>query len=218
VISIQKKFLFIHVPKTGGNSLQNVLIQYSEDRIVTVADYQDGVERFEVRNEKYDITKHSPLSRYKAVLEAEVYRELFKFAVMRNPWERMISSYFSPHRGKVEWRREDFIRLTQKVEPLRYYITLEPFMARLARKLRLPAKAESKRLDRDIDFLMRFENLGEDFQKVCKRIGIPYTPLPRRNRSERSHYSHYYDEELKELVCSKFIEEIEFGGYEFGSP
>ena len=62
MISTQKKFLFIHVPKTGGNSIQNILHEYSEDEIVASAKHQDGVERFEVRNSKYNIRKHSTLS------------------------------------------------------------------------------------------------------------------------------------------------------------
>ena len=99
MISIQKKFLFIHVPKTGGNSIQNILRDYSEDEIVTLAKHQDGVERFEVRNSKYAITKHSTLAHYKFVLDASTYHSLYKFATIRNPWDLLISYYFSPHRG-----------------------------------------------------------------------------------------------------------------------
>ena len=41
MISIKKNFLFIHVPKTGGNSMQNILRDYSEDQIVALAKHQD---------------------------------------------------------------------------------------------------------------------------------------------------------------------------------
>lgn len=62
MISIQHKFLFVHIPKTGGNSVQNILRDFSEDKIVLVAPHQDGKERFEVRNDLYNIKKHSSLS------------------------------------------------------------------------------------------------------------------------------------------------------------
>ena len=122
MISIQKKFLFIHVPKTRGNSIQNILKDYSEDKIVVLAKDQDGVERFEVRNKKYNITKHSTLSHYKSVLDTKTYRTLFKFAVIRNPWDRMVSFYFSPHRGVTEWNGNDFLCLVNRMPTLRHYI------------------------------------------------------------------------------------------------
>lgn len=54
MLSTSHNFLFIHVPKTGGNSLQNVLSEYADDKIVRLSPYQDGVERFEVRSGRYD--------------------------------------------------------------------------------------------------------------------------------------------------------------------
>ena len=43
---MQKKFLFIQITKTAGNSIQNVLKHYYEDEIVCLKPLQDGVERF----------------------------------------------------------------------------------------------------------------------------------------------------------------------------
>jgi hypothetical protein len=49
----KKQIIFIHYPKTAGNSIQDALRQYTNDKLVTLTKYQDGVERFEVRNEKF---------------------------------------------------------------------------------------------------------------------------------------------------------------------
>src|SRR6266446_7630004 len=59
MISFQKRFLFIHIPKTAGNSIQSVLRDYSEDQLVALGSEQDGIERFGLRNPKYKIRKHS---------------------------------------------------------------------------------------------------------------------------------------------------------------
>ena len=50
MISFQKSFLFIHIPKTAGNSIQSVLRDYSEDQLVASRKEQDGIERFGLHN------------------------------------------------------------------------------------------------------------------------------------------------------------------------
>ena len=97
MLSEKHSFLFLHLPKTAGNSIQERLKVYSDDKIVCLNDIQDGVERFEVRNQFNGLHKHSSLSEYKKVLPNVLFKRLFIFATIRNPWERMISFYFSPH-------------------------------------------------------------------------------------------------------------------------
>jgi hypothetical protein len=62
---------------------------------------------------------------------------------------------------------------------------------------------------------MRFENLADDFRTVCAALDISPTILPQYNRSNRDHYSKYYDDELRELVRERFAAEIERFGYVF---
>lgn len=205
--------MFVHIPKTGGNSIQNVLREYSEDDIVVIGKYQDGVERFEVKNKNYEITKHSTLSHYSSVLEPSLFRRLFKFGTIRNPWDMMISFYFSPNLGATEWRRKDFIKLIQNVAPIQHYISLTSSFEKKLNKLRLPIRLVGSSID--VDFLIRFENLQNDFNYVCDKIGIQHTILPHRNASSRGHYSKYYDDELIDLVAKHFSEEIRIGGYQF---
>ena len=104
MISEQMKFLFIHVPKTAGNSIQSLLINYSEDKLVA-AGTKDGVERFGIVNDTYSTTKHSTLLHYRTQLPEDLYQQLFKFSVMRNPFDRLVSLYFSKHRGRRVWNR-----------------------------------------------------------------------------------------------------------------
>lgn len=215
MISISKRFLFIHVPKTGGNSVFQALREYSDDRIITPGPTQDGIERFGTVNDTYPtILKHSSLSEYQHALPAEVFGSLYKFAILRNPWERMISWFFSPHRQlpqanrRLEWQaargwdRDHFHKFLSRKQSTRHYTCLPG----------------APTLSRDLDVLMRFEQIDEHFAELCRRLDIPARPLPKYNRSTREHYSHYYDDELQALVGEMFREEIEFAGYRFERP
>lgn len=216
MISIQKKFLFIHIPKTAGNSIQNILKDYSEDKIVVRGKCQDGIERFGIRNEKYNITKHSTLADYKSILDPKIYRTLFKFAVIRNPWDRMVSLYFSPHRGLTEWNRNDFLGLVNRHPTSCHYICEKLFSEKVFGKLGTHhINTGDKKIADDIDFLISFEQLDNDLNLVCEKLDIPYSPLPKRNTSNHKHYSNYYDDELKEVVRQKFLKEITYANYKF---
>lgn len=203
MISLKHGFLFIHIPKTAGNSIQNILKDYSEEKLVCVAPHQDGVERFEVRSDDYTIHKHSTLSDYHQQLGSDVIDGLFKFTCVRNPWERMISFYFSPHRGEISWDRGRFISLLGNVLPTTDFISLSG------------AEDVCSQCFENMNHYIRYEELEAGFKRLCERISIPFTCLPRRNVSRRQHYSTYYDEELKELVRQRFMREITFFDYEF---
>ena len=201
MISTEKQFLFIHVPKTGGNSIQNVLKKYSEDDVVILADHQDGVERFELRNKNYKITKHSTILDYKNAIDPEKFQNLFKFATLRNPWERAISYYFSPHRNAKKWNRKKFIELVKNMPTLRSYLHED--------------HSKEQPIQQQIDFLIRFESLSADFKTICEQLNINHKELPVVNASIRSHYSTYYDKELIKMIKNKYSEEIEIGSYKF---
>jgi Sulfotransferase family len=200
MISFQKRFLFVHIPKTAGNSIQSVLRDYSEDELVALRNEQDGVERFGLRNPKYKFKKHSTLAEYRDALGETEFGNLYKFTCVRNPWDRMISYYFTPTQKTETWDRKKFRKVISGALSVAEYLRLD--------------KREGDPFG-NVDYVMRFENLTDDFRAVCAALDISPTILPKYNRSNREHYSKYYDEELRELVRERFAAEIERFGYVF---
>src|SRR6266576_3514763 len=200
MISLQKRFLFVHIPKTAGNSIQSALRDYSEDQLVALRKEQDGLERFGLRNPNYNVKKHSTLREYHDALGDEQFRNLYKFTCVRNPWDRMVSYYFTPTQSPETWDRKKFRGMISKAVSVADYL-------RLDQGKRDPFS--------NVDYIMRFENLADDFRTVCETLGILPATLPRYNRSSREHYSKYYDDELRELVRARFAAEIEHFVYIF---
>lgn len=202
MLSISHGFLFIHIPKTAGNSIQQVLLPFSEDDVVLTAPFHDGLNRFEIRSPRLKIHKHSTLADYRAQLPVEQFDGLFKFHGVRNPWDRCISFFFSPHRGPIEWSEKTFERfVVENIVPSDAFLRLD---------------------DDDVDpfahadAVVRFENLAEDFDAVCDRIGLDRPVLPRANASVHGDYRTYYRTSRSiQLVAEIFAPEIEAFGYDF---
>src|SRR5436309_7248432 len=145
MISLQKRFLFVHIPKTAGNSIQSALRDYSEDQLVALRKEQDGIERFGLRNPNYKIKKHSTLCEYRDALGGEQFRHLYKFTCVRNPWDRMVSYYFTPTQSPETGDRQKFRNMISKIVSVADYLRLDH---------------EVEDAFANVDSLMRFENLA----------------------------------------------------------
>lgn len=202
MLSTTYNFLFIHVPKTGGNSIQKALLPFSDDHMALIAPHHDGIDRFEIRSPLLGVHKHSGLQDYRRQLDPDVFARLTRVTCVRNPWERCASFFFSPHRGPVVWSPdafEDFIRTT--VHPHAHYLALDgqagdPFD--------------------HVDVVLRFERLALDFAGLCDRLGIGPAMLPRVNVSRRGDYRSYFTtQSLIDSVADKFAPEIVRFNYTF---
>jgi hypothetical protein len=200
MLSLSGQWLFVHVPKTGGNSLQSTLVSLSDDKLVG-DELRDGVERFEVTG---PVTRHKHFSMqdYFDALGPGTFTRLFKFGVVRDPWERAISWYFSPHRWTSQcrppvWSPEEFRSSLCQMPRAVDMLSIEPqIMA--------------------ADMVLRFEKLHQDAQDLFSRLGVGPLALPLRNfglrnSDWRTYYLMYPD--LVDLVSDLFGTDAENFGY-----
>lgn len=172
MISSRYKFIYLHVPKTGGNAVQSILLPHSDDEKF-VLDFQDGVDRFGIRG-AVTPEKHALLRDYYAVMGTEVARYHVALTV-RHPYDRLVSHYFSPHR----WRDPD--DPSRSIPPVfdeaafvRTARTLKPMLA----FLEVPAPIHAGTT------VLRFERLADDLNAFAARL-IPdlRVVLPHVNKS-----------------------------------
>ena len=67
-----------------------------------------------------------------------------------------------------------------------------------------------------LDFIGRFENLQQDFNKVCDRLQIEDSQLPKLLVRQYGHYTEKYTDKTKDLVYRLYRTEIDYFNFEFG--
>lgn len=207
------KFIFIHVPKTGGNSIQHVLKDYSADKISEPENaefwYDSGgtLHNFEVSN-PVATHKHAGIKDYYDNWKEDDFgniEDYLKFSVVRNPWERAISYYFYKHQTLIFSGVEGFIK-----DKFMKEVELESMTSYLSVDGKI-----------DLDYCIRIEKMQEGFDEVCEKLNIPKQKLLKLNNAgdvlrPNKSYVEYYDEEMLEHVKNVYIDDVENFGYNFG--
>lgn len=202
MLSLKHNFLFIHTSKTGGNSIQSVLLPYSDDHLEALPHSHQSKD-FEVKNAQFpELRKHATLYDYQQCLGVAQVQKLFKFGCVRNPWERAISFYFSPHRGGKPWSKSGFLQMLEN-ESIPQAIEM----------FSMQSPDSSAPLSNGLDFVLRFESLADDFAEVCNKIGLPNISLPHKNKSKKDDYISYYDDEIISIVEKRYADDIKAFGY-----
>jgi len=153
----------------------------------------------------------------------------FKFSFVRNPWDRVVSLYFYLKERKefdsdIDFKKWLSIKFNKPWLSRDISTIIRDFNLKRINGGRMGTPAELSQVgwlsDIDsnfcMDFVGRFENLQEDFNTICDKIGIPRQQLPHHNKSKHKHYTEYYNDETREIVAEKHAKDIEYFGYEFG--
>lgn len=209
MISFEKNFLFIHVPKTGGNSFTDRLIGFCDDKKVCDRVHRDGKQDFALRN-SYGLRKHAGVSEWSLLLGEKRFRAFFKFTIIRNPWDRLMSHFMHQQR---KTGRDD-----GQFNPGRFARWLHN--ARIFDQFCLwnGKKSWSLRGGKGIypfDFYVRFDCLQEDWLMLSALLDIPQVPLEHLNKGADIRYRHLYTPETYKLVARRCASEIEYFNYRF---
>lgn len=216
LLSLKYRFLFVHIAKTGGTSVRAALqgLRWRDpwylpmflcSRMSHLAGHRIATK----------LPRHAKIVAAKELLPKEFFDQLFKFAFVRNPWDLQVSSFHHIRRERPQYLggHEDFAGfLRWKLDPERpYQYHVDTSIERQTDYL----------IDLHgtvvVDFIGRYERLGDDFAAACKRIGIAPRALPheRRATDRKKDYRSYYTDETAELVARHFARDVELLGYGF---
>ncbi len=194
------KFIYIHIPKCAGSSIEKFL---------------NSTQHVEWDPSNKLWVQHATAKQIKE-LYCPNYEQYFSFTFVRNPWDRTVSDY--------KWLSKD-LGITGDFKS---FLLLEGVYD--TPRLKYPHENKHGRgdhilpqsdfvLDSDgkfmVNFIGRVETLQWDLNIICDRLGIPRRKAPHVNKSKHKHYTEYYDDETREIVAKKYAKDIECFGYEF---
>lgn len=194
--------IFIHIPKTAGGAIESLLLPWKAAGkktplrrvLAKLAVPQDGMAAY--------IPGHSTAAWHRRVLGAGVFDQAKRFAVVRNPYDRAISTY-------------EFIR--QNPRHHRHAKTKDQSFTEFLRGRSLSQMPFL--LGRDgnllVDHLVKFETLPDGLNQLFADLGVPVV-LPvggRRNSSEKQPHDHYFTAENIALINRACAADFPLLGY-----
>ena len=216
ILSNRYNFLYVHIAKTGGTSVRAALksLQWRDPYYLAqwICSRLSGITGHRIAAK---LPRHAKIICAQEMLPQEFFGALFKFAFVRNPWDLQVSSYHHLKRERPHLLEghESFEAFTRwKLDPERpYQYHLDTAITPLTDYL---CDLRGNLLT---DYLGRYERLQEDWDQICRRIGVPTPLLPHKRQAtdRQKDYRSYYSDDLAERVGAYFSRDVELLGYRF---
>ena len=194
---------FIHIPKTGGTTVEKLLDMHRE---WPTLDLKVVMGRLVLSDQEYQL-QHLSFREAAQFVSEELLARCFTFTFVRNPWDRMVSEYF--------WRREWDDSTTE----------FELFVDRVcdivaSRQLagtNCHFRPQVEFLDDKICFVGRFERFHADLNHVLAELQVGTSHIPHEMKTSHGLYAEYYSDRLRKRVASTYASDIDAFKYTFGA-
>lgn len=204
ILDKQKKYIYIHIPKNAGVSMQYALSKAkghpSNARTKGFYDHITCKELIKKLGDTFDT--------------------YYSFAFVRNPWDWMHSLYYYVLQHSLKrWRHllpyYEQLGFNEWVvkEYEKWIIKMTPWHSNLIPLQQIDWISNSQN-EIIVSFVGRYENLLENFQFICKRIKVD-TTLGHSNKTKHIHYRNEYTQEAIDKVEQLFNRDISYFNYEY---
>ncbi len=205
LISDSHQFIFVHIRKAAGSSIRDTLEPLS---IVKPTDTWSKIKSRFLKTEKdykkYAFRQHDDINSAKRVMPPELFESYFKFAFVRNPWDRLVSEYEFIRRRPNHGRHSKVMKMG-----FEKYIVYQSKRFD-AHQINMLADKNGNLL---MDFIGKFENLHDDWNRITDKLGIENKELTHRKKAGIKDYNSYYTDESRALVSELWKRDIESFGY-----
>ncbi len=214
IISPGRRYVFVHIPKTGGTALALALeARAMKDDLMLGDTPKARRRRHRLRGARTAgrLWKHSTLADIDGLLDPGALEALFAFTLVRNPWDRAVSYYHWLRAQRFDHASVTLARRLDFADFVRH-----PAIAASLRAS--PAGSYMRRADgvEQCAAFIRIEHFAEDAAPLTDHLGFALT-LPRANPSDRARdYRRYYTAATAGAIGESCAADIARFGYRFG--
>jgi hypothetical protein len=209
MISYERNCIFVHIPKTGGTSIESVIWPGARSERELWMGFVAPM------HNKYQTggLQHLLARQIRMEVGDDIFARAFKFTIVRNPWERAVSQFcYMARRADLR----EFVGLEAEA-------SFDRYLERISSRLHVQWQEQADFVldengDMLVDFVGRFETLAADAARIFERVGSPGAALPHENKGIHEPYQAYYDDARRERVAEMYQRDIRLFGYTFGTP
>lgn len=194
LITGEYNITYLHIPKTAGTSMTEWLI----------ANKGESEHRY--------WEEHPKLSTLR-----ELNPNNYTFTIVRNPWDRMVSSYHYMKNISLK-EGSGWLKLNEITED--NFPTFDYWVRNITEFKSPdvywfgPHTSQAEWIDCNIDLIIRYENLETDFEYLQRAFNTT-APLSHIYNSGRTHYRDYYTDETKRIVEKLYEDDIDIWKYQY---
>jgi hypothetical protein len=214
--------IFIHIPKNAGSSIKKTLP-------ISCLTHRHAAAKKVIELYSY--------------FEKDFFSKRFSFAIVRNPWCRMVSTFYFNKNQWITKTKSDPRLLKSPIAKfclsndfrgfVKWWVN-QPLNKQLDHLGRSSCLAEARSGVREnsqqidwltddadkiiVDFVGRFERIRQDHRKIMAKLQLnkPERRLPHINHTKHKKYPHYYDGPTRKIVAKAYAKDIEIFRYRFG--
>jgi hypothetical protein len=197
--------LFIHIPKTGGHSVEKTIWEKHE---FTEENFWMGfVDRYRNPYQTGGL-QHLTGMKLRQLLGRDRFDDFYKFTVVRNPYDRAVSQY------KYMGRRKD----------LRKFIKMKPgdsfleYLGKIQKRTHVQWEPQVSFLydytgKLLVDNVVRFENIQSELSSVLSHLNLNKKLLHENASKDKTPFQSFYCDESKKIIEQIYHDDFEMLDY-----
>ena len=211
------KLVFIHIPKTGGTSIEKVFwplkFMKSEKNL-----FGGFINEYENKYQTGGL-QHLKWHQISQEIGDQKLNDYYKFSIIRNPYDKAVSQY------EYLKKRNDLLRYIHAKSDLTFLEYCEKInsFSHVQWEPQHSFIFDKKTNEFKVDKILKLEDINFGFQELRKELVLrnklykPFIPqeLPHLNKSRRKNFKEYYCSKTYDMITTKYSKDLKLLDYQF---